>query len=100
MTAHFPFSNTATETIDYGACAFMDMYDPATVFSSIERPGAKPDESGPAEGVLAQPWERIYRAGVCRRYAYGNQPRIAHRNLSRFAETTLPLLADEEAQAR
>ena len=62
----------AGETIDYGPCAFMDTYDPATVFSSI-------DEQG--------------------RYAYGNQPGIAHWNLTRFAETLLPLLADEETQA-
>lgn len=55
------------ETIDYGPCAFMDRFDPATVFSSID----------------AQ-----------RRYAYGNQPQIAHWNLVRFAETLLPLLAD------
>ncbi|UFS71184.1 YdiU family protein [Geomonas sp. RF6] len=53
------------ETIDYGPCAFMDAYNPATVFSSID-----------AEG----------------RYAYGNQPRIATWNLTRFAETLLPLL--------
>ncbi len=59
------------ETIDYGPCAFMDTYDPATVFSSI-------DEAG--------------------RYAYGNQPRIAAWNLARFAETLLPLLgSDQEA---
>ena len=61
----------AGETIDYGPCAFMDAYDPATVFSSI-------DEQG--------------------RYAYGNQPRIAHWNLVRLAQALLPLLgADEEA---
>ncbi|MBS4007380.1 MAG: YdiU family protein [Clostridium sp.] len=53
------------ETIDYGPCAFMDTYDPATVFSSIDRYG---------------------------RYAYANQPRIAAWNLARFAETLLPLL--------
>ena len=59
------------ETIDYGPCAFMDDYDPATVFSSIDRAG---------------------------RYAYGNQPRIAAWNLARFAETLVPLLdADEQA---
>ncbi|TDU70660.1 uncharacterized protein YdiU (UPF0061 family) [Prosthecobacter fusiformis] len=58
------------ETIDYGPCAFMDVYDPATVFSSIDRQG---------------------------RYAYGNQPSIAKWNLARFAEALLPLLhADEE----
>lgn len=60
------------ETIDYGPCAFMDTYDPATVFSSIDTQG---------------------------RYAYGNQPYIAVWNLSRFAETLLPLLHDNEAQA-
>ncbi|MDF2523128.1 MAG: hypothetical protein K0R31_769, partial [Clostridiales bacterium] len=53
------------ETIDYGPCAFMDTYDPATVFSSIDTHG---------------------------RYAYGNQPKIAAWNLARFAETLLPLL--------
>ena len=53
------------ETIDYGPCAFMDTYDPATVFSSIDRYG---------------------------RYAYANQPRMAAWNLARFAETLLPLL--------
>ena len=52
------------ETIDYGPCAFMDAYDPATVFSSI-------DEGG--------------------RYAYGNQPPIAQWNLARLAEAMLPL---------
>jgi uncharacterized protein YdiU (UPF0061 family) len=52
------------ETIDYGPCAFMDAYDPATVFSSI-------DEGG--------------------RYAYGNQPPIAQWNLTRLAEAMLPL---------
>jgi uncharacterized protein YdiU (UPF0061 family) len=60
------------ETIDYGPCAFMDVYDPATVFSSIDRQG---------------------------RYAYGNQPHIAGWNLARFAETLLPLLHDDEEQA-
>lgn len=53
------------ETIDYGPCAFMDIYDPATVFSSIDTQG---------------------------RYAYGNQPYIAAWNLMRFAETLLPLI--------
>lgn len=51
------------ETIDYGPCAFMDVYDPETVFSSIDMWG---------------------------RYAYGNQPAIAGWNLARFAETLLP----------
>jgi len=60
------------ETIDYGPCAFMEAYDPATVFSSIDRAG---------------------------RYAYGNQPAIMQWNLARFAETLLPLLADEEEEA-
>jgi uncharacterized protein YdiU (UPF0061 family) len=62
----------AGETIDYGPCAFMDHYDPATVFSSIDHHG---------------------------RYAYANQPHIAAWNLARFAETLLPLLADDEAKA-
>ncbi|MEO5959393.1 MAG: protein adenylyltransferase SelO family protein, partial [Opitutaceae bacterium] len=60
------------ETIDYGPCAFMDAYDPATVFSSIDARG---------------------------RYAYGNQPAIAQWNLARFAETLLPLLEPVEARA-
>lgn len=60
------------ETIDYGPCAFIDAYDPATVFSSIDRQG---------------------------RYAYGNQPYIAGWNLARFAETLLPLLHVDEEQA-
>ena len=62
----------AGETIDYGPCAFMDVYDPATVFSSIDQRG---------------------------RYAYGNQPRIALWNLTRLAETLLPLLDETEEQA-
>ena len=57
------------ETIDYGPCAFMDVYNPATVFSSIDRNG---------------------------RYAYGNQPQIAQWNLARFAEALVPLLNEEE----
>ncbi|HEY2213139.1 MAG TPA: YdiU family protein [Bradyrhizobium sp.] len=60
------------ETIDYGPCAFMDHYDPAKVFSSI-------DEQG--------------------RYAYANQPRIALWNLTRLAECLLPLLSDEQDKA-
>ncbi|MBC8079517.1 MAG: YdiU family protein [Gorillibacterium sp.] len=60
------------ETIDYGPCAFMDTYDPATVFSSIDRHG---------------------------RYAYSNQPHIAAWNLARLAETLLPLLHDDEEKA-
>ena len=62
----------AGETIDYGPCAFMDSYDPATVFSSIDRQG---------------------------RYAYANQPGIAQWNLARLAEAVLPLLAEDQAQA-
>jgi serine/tyrosine/threonine adenylyltransferase len=60
------------ETIDYGPCAFMDHYDPATVFSSI-------DEQG--------------------RYAYANQPRIALWNLTRLAECLLPLFSDVQDTA-
>jgi uncharacterized protein YdiU (UPF0061 family) len=60
------------ETIDYGPCAFMDHYDPAKVFSSI-------DEMG--------------------RYAYANQPRIALWNLTRLAECLLPLFSDEQDKA-
>jgi uncharacterized protein YdiU (UPF0061 family) len=60
------------ETIDYGPCAFMDAYDPETVFSSI-------DEYG--------------------RYAYANQPAIAQWNLARFAETLLDLLDADRGQA-
>ena len=62
----------AGETIDYGPCAFMDEYHPSKVFSSIDRQG---------------------------RYAYGNQPQIAIWNLSRFAETLLPLIDDDQQQA-
>jgi uncharacterized protein YdiU (UPF0061 family) len=58
------------ETIDYGPCAFMEAYDPGTVFSSIDHGG---------------------------RYAYANQPGIARWNLARLAETMLPLLADADA---
>ncbi|WP_163972081.1 protein adenylyltransferase SelO [Oceanobacillus halotolerans] len=60
------------ETIDYGPCAFMDEYDPATVFSSIDRQG---------------------------RYAYSNQPGIGLWNLARFAETLLPLLHEDQDRA-
>jgi uncharacterized protein YdiU (UPF0061 family) len=56
------------ETIDYGPCAFMDAYDPAKVFSSIDQFG---------------------------RYAYGNQPRIALWNLAQLASCLLPLMGDE-----
>jgi serine/tyrosine/threonine adenylyltransferase len=60
------------ETIDYGPCAFMDHYDPATVFSSIDQYG---------------------------RYAYAQQPLIAQWNLARFAETILPLLDPDPDRA-
>ncbi|HEY5862636.1 MAG TPA: YdiU family protein [Casimicrobiaceae bacterium] len=60
------------ETIDYGPCAFMEAYDPAAVFSSIDAHG---------------------------RYAFGNQPAIAAWNLARFAETLLPLIADDADDA-
>ena len=60
------------ETIDYGPCAFMDHYDPATVFSSIDTQG---------------------------RYAYANQPRIAHWNLARFGETLLSLIDADRNRA-
>ena len=62
-------TSIAGETIDYGPCAFMDTYHPQTVYSSIDPMG---------------------------RYAYGNQPNIAQWNLVRFAETILPLLAEDE----
>ena len=60
------------ETIDYGPCAFLDAYDPGKVFSSIDQAG---------------------------RYAYANQPRIAAWNVTRLAETLLPLLDDQEDAA-
>lgn len=60
------------ETIDYGPCAFMDAYDPATVFSSIDHGG---------------------------RYAYGNQPTIAQWNLARLAEAMLPLFGADADRA-
>ena len=60
------------ETIDYGPCAFLDAYDPTTVYSSIDHAG---------------------------RYAYGNQPGIAQWNLARLAESLLPLFADTEDEA-
>ncbi len=60
------------ETIDYGPCAFMDTYDPSTVFSSIDYFG---------------------------RYAYGNQPKIAAWNLAIFAKTLLPLLHKEREES-
>lgn len=60
------------ETIDYGPCAFMDVYDPTTVFSSIDTHG---------------------------RYSYENQPKMAVWNLARFAETLLPFLHDDKNKA-
>jgi uncharacterized protein YdiU (UPF0061 family) len=60
------------ETIDYGPCAFLEAYDPATVYSSIDVGG---------------------------RYAYGNQPLMAEWNLARFAEALLPLLSDDQERA-
>jgi uncharacterized protein YdiU (UPF0061 family) len=62
----------AGETIDYGPCAFMDSYDPGTVFSSIDHHG---------------------------RYAYANQPQIAAWNLARLAEALLPLMDDDRTRA-
>ncbi|HEX8721871.1 MAG TPA: YdiU family protein [Pyrinomonadaceae bacterium] len=61
-------TSVAGETIDYGPCAFMDAYDPETVFSSIDQYG---------------------------RYAYFRQPILGGWNLARFAECLLPLLADD-----
>ena len=60
------------ETIDFGPCAFLDAYDPAKVFSSIDVDG---------------------------RYAFGNQPRIAQWNLARLAETLLPLIEEDQKDA-
>ena len=60
------------ETIDYGPCAFMDTYDPKTVFSSIDTEG---------------------------RYSYQNQVAMVSWNLCRFAETLLPLISDDEDKA-
>lgn len=60
------------ETIDYGPCAFMDVFDPTTVYSSIDTQG---------------------------RYAYGNQPNMALWNLTRFAESLLPILHDNLEEA-
>jgi uncharacterized protein YdiU (UPF0061 family) len=60
------------ETIDYGPCAFIEAYDPETVFSSIDQWG---------------------------RYAYGNQPSIVGWNLARFAETLLPLISEDQDKA-
>ncbi len=60
------------ETLDYGPCAFLEGYEPAKVFSSIDQRG---------------------------RYAYANQPHAAHWNLTRLAEALLPLLAQEEGES-
>jgi serine/tyrosine/threonine adenylyltransferase len=60
------------ETIDYGPCAFLEAYDPATVFSAIDREG---------------------------RYAFGNQPAIAHWNLMQLARALLPLFGDQRETA-
>jgi serine/tyrosine/threonine adenylyltransferase len=60
------------ETIDYGPCAFMEAFDPATVYSSIDHGG---------------------------RYAYGNQPLAAEWNLARLAESLLPLIDEDEERA-
>tara|TARA_Y100000996_G_scaffold414649_1_gene406171 strand:+ start:1372 stop:2820 length:1449 start_codon:yes stop_codon:yes gene_type:complete len=57
------------ETIDYGPCAFMNAYNPDTVFSSIDKSG---------------------------RYSFGNQPNIMHWNLAIFANTLLPIISDNE----
>lgn len=64
--------SVAGETIDFGPCAFLDAYDPMTVYSSIDHHG---------------------------RYAYGNQPKAAQWNLARFAETLLPLLDPDQESA-
>ena len=60
------------ETIDYGPCAFMDVFDPKTVYSAIDQMG---------------------------RYAYGNQPSIGQWNLSVLAQSLLPILDEDEAKA-
>jgi len=60
------------ETIDYGPCAFLEAFDPATVYSSIDQGG---------------------------RYAYGNQPVVAEWNLARLAEALLPLFDEDQEQA-
>ncbi|ABD07200.1 Protein of unknown function UPF0061 [Rhodopseudomonas palustris HaA2] len=62
-------TSIAGETIDYGPCAYMDTFDPKTVFSSIDHMG---------------------------RYAFGNQPPIALWNLTRLAECLVPLLSDDD----
>jgi serine/tyrosine/threonine adenylyltransferase len=60
------------ETLDYGPCAFLDEYDPSKTFSSIDHGG---------------------------RYAFSNQPRIAHWNMARLAETLLGLISDDQQEA-
>ncbi len=60
------------ETIDYGPCAFLDAFDPSTVYSSIDHGG---------------------------RYAYGNQPAVVQWNLARLAEALLPLLDEDQERA-
>ena len=60
------------ETIDYGPCAFMEAFDPATVYSSIDHGG---------------------------RYAYGNQPAVAEWNLARLAEALIPLFHHDQDEA-
>ncbi len=65
-------TSIAGETIDYGPCAFMDTYHPETVYSSIDHTG---------------------------RYAYGNQPRIAHWNLACLAQALLPVMGEDEEAA-
>jgi uncharacterized protein YdiU (UPF0061 family) len=65
-------TSVAGETIDYGPCAFLDVYEPNKSFSSIDRQG---------------------------RYAFMNQPRIALWNLARFGEALLPLIHDDEEEA-
>jgi uncharacterized protein YdiU (UPF0061 family) len=65
-------TSIAGETIDYGPCAFLDAFDPSRTFSSIDRGG---------------------------RYAFANQPRIAHWNVARLAEALLPLIDDDPEKA-
>jgi uncharacterized protein YdiU (UPF0061 family) len=64
-------ASIAGQTIDYGPCAFMNVYNPSTVYSQIDQAG---------------------------RYAFGQQPQIAHWNLVRFAESLLPLLHPEKEE--
>jgi uncharacterized protein YdiU (UPF0061 family) len=65
-------TSVSGETIDYGPCAFMDMYDPNTVYSSIDQQG---------------------------RYAYSNQAPIAHWNLAGLAQTLIPLIDEDSEKA-